>query len=195
MKQSDRIRYCKEYHNHPLRKEYEMKKAQISTKMPLIYYILKIPKFFIIIYLIMAILTFYFSYNGNMQDISWTLFWGTIVAGIINLVVLCPLSFFWSDSCEEKWARKRNKEDFIKLEKEYAQKGLYEMTEQQLYEHECCEYDDYREMYVCCATKQPLSYKDVNFCEQPGNCKYCRAFVTAYLGPDGPEYWLYEFER
>lgn len=177
MKQSDRIRYCREYQEHPLKKEYETKKAKLKKK-PLPFSTV-FPLVMVVIYLI--------AFIGCVCLDSEA---GFIIAGIgiINLfIALRALS--------KIDPRSRETENHIKLRKEYEEKGLFEITEQELFEHECCEYDDYREIYICCATKQPLSYRDVVFCKQPGNCRYCRAFVTAYLGPDGPKYWSYEFKR
>lgn len=188
MKQSDRIRNCIEYHNHPLRKEYELKKSKLKKK-PLPFYMV-FPWVMVVIYLL-AFIGCVILNDESDSDIFVIIGFIIIGIGIVNLFI----AFHTFMDAMELSSRDRETDALKKLRKEYEAKGLYEMTEQQLFKHECCEYDDYRELYVCCATKQPLSYRDVAFCERPGNCKYCRAFVTAYLGPDGPKYWSYEFKR
>ncbi|MDE6469928.1 MAG: hypothetical protein K2L19_02780 [Eubacterium sp.] len=189
MKQSDRIRYCKEYHNHPLRKEYELKKSKFRKK-PLPFCMV-FPWIMIIVYLLIFIGCVKIS---KIVDNSFPFViagYAIIIIGLINLYI----SFQTFRDALDLTSRDLETDDLKKLREEYEKKGLIEWEEHELWKHECCEYDDYREMYVCCATKQPLSYRDISFCKQPGNCKYCKAFVTAYLGPDGPKYWSYEFKR
>ncbi|MDE5985099.1 MAG: hypothetical protein K2H13_07595 [Eubacterium sp.] len=192
MKQSDRIRYCREYHNHPLRKEYELKKTQILEQNNICDKLFGVTLVLRFVYLGVFVIGVILGLCG-MSGVIVIITYGAVGLGIINLIVSWIL--LGLESLLKKSNEKKYKKELQQLENEYFQKGLYEITESQLFNHECCEYDDYREMYVCCATKQPLSYRDISFCKQPGNCKYCKAFVTAYLGPDGPKYWSYEFKR
>ena len=46
MKQSDRIKYVKNYLNNPLRKEYETKEKEIMKNKPITYHILTVIAFF-----------------------------------------------------------------------------------------------------------------------------------------------------
>lgn len=69
------------------------------------------------------------------------------------------------------------------------------MPEKELYKHECCEYDDLLDDWVCSATKERLPFSEVSWCETPGNCRYCKRFVTNYLGQDAIKYWEYEFKK
>lgn len=191
MKQSERIRRCREYQNHPLKKEYEAKKSKI-TKKPFYYYII------ILSALIPIILFFYYLYvfSTDAWGTGWGTFFAVIILGIINIFLGGLWIFLGVASICSKIVDVHNEASYRKLDDEYKEKGLIPITEHELYEHECCEFDDWKETYVCSATKQPLSYRDaVGFCKQPGNCRYCRAFVTAYLGPDGPKYWSEEFKR
>lgn len=206
MKQSDRIRHCKEYYKHPLKKEYETKRNRICKNKPLSVYLINFSYLFFL-----GMFVFYgwlfFSSEGNALMIDfyyWAFgyepFFGDmfieIALGIGNIVV----GFFYfirSMDWKEELVKDHNKKALKILEKEYREKGLYEVQEQELYEHECCEYDDYKESFVCCVTKQPLSNRDVSFCSRPGNCKQCRTFVSGYLGADAVEWWgeSHEYKR
>lgn len=190
MKQSERIRLCKEYQNHPLKDEYEAKKSKIKKK-PFSYYIV------ILSALIPIILFFYYFYvfSTDAWGTGWGNFFAVIILGIANIILGGLWILVAIFSICDKIVAVHNKTAFKKLEDEYKEQGLIPIDEQELFEHECCEYDDWKETYVCSATKQPLSYKEMTFCEQPGNCKHCKAFVTAYLGADMLKYWSEEFKR
>lgn len=204
MKQSRRIELCKQYEKHPLKYEYGMKKNTIISKnSPKFLYIFKLPFILIIVYLILAIIGFTFSYIDVPSfivdlgsDNYWLMFLHSIGLGILNLI-WCPISMCISELIEDWCGKKINSKELEKLKMEYQEKGLIEMPESELWKHECCEYDDYREITVCCVTKQPLSYKDYSFCKTPGNCKYCRTFVSGYLGSDAVEWWgkSHEYKR
>lgn len=100
-----------------------------------------------------------------------------IVLGIINIFVGFGLIVFGSDE-RKKIVVDYNKKALKALEDEYKQKGLVEMDIQELYKHECCEYD-YDNNPICCVTKRMLSYKEYCFCKTPGNCRNCEAFKSA----------------
>lgn len=196
MKQSRRIELCKQFEKHPLKREYERKKSKICKRKPFSYYLL------IVSLIIPVIMFFVYGYLFCSDDGSYEHIWGLdpgfciVLFGILNIVFelyLFGKSVDWFDTLVYSY----NKEELKKLENEYEKKGLIEMPESELWKHECCEYDDYREMTVCCVTKQPLSYKDYSFCKTPGNCKYCRTFVSGYLGSDAVEWWgkSHEYKR
>lgn len=194
MKQSRRIELCKQYHQHPLRKEYERKKSQICNRKPFSYYLL------ILILILPVIMFFVYGYLFCASDGSYKHIWGLdpdfciVIFGILNIlfgVYLFVKSFDWLESS----VYSHNKVELQNLENEYEKKGLIEISESELWKHECCEYDDYRETTVCCITKQPLSYNDYLFCKTPVNCKHCRTFVSGYLGSDGLKYWSYELKK
>lgn len=193
MKQSERIQCVKNYYKHPLRKQYEEEKKHITEK-PFYYHLYNL--FVVVTVVISAVLFFYYGYvfNNDAWGTGWGQFFGVIILGLINIIC----GFLWiilSIDLRAKILDNYNFKTYKKLKEKYKEKGLIVMEEEELYEHECCEYDDWKETYVCSATKQPLSYRDLNFCKQAGNCRYCRLFVTAYLGPDGPKYWSYEFKK
>lgn len=186
MKQSRRIELCKQYHKHRLKNEYERKKSTICKKsMPTI---IKFFRYMIVGYLILFIGSIAFGLILEHNAFFIILTYVIPVLGIINLVVVC-FTFNYEKGMSNK--------EIENLKQEYEEKGLIEMPESELWKHECCEYDDYREITVCCVTKQPLSYKDYSFCKTPGNCKYCRTFVSGYLGSDAVEWWgkSHEYKR
>lgn len=192
MNQSDRIKYCKEYYNHPLRKEYECKKEKIiknylKKHKPLYIVFFRGMIFVWLILFAGSVLLSGMNINSMFVICSY-ISCASLVLGLVNLVLAIYTSTAYNPDLEKI-------EPLNTLKTEYAQKGLYEMTEYQLYMNECCDYDDVNEIFVCSATKQPLSYDEIKFCQRPGNCRYCRAFVTAYLGPEGPDYWSYQFKR
>lgn len=206
MTQSQRMKYYKEYRNHPLKDEYLAKKSKITGTAPVnkvqsITYSLKfVYGIIFIIGFLGAIFFDYIFYYGFDEShgtdefsLSQIIMLSAFVLGLLNITLSFILAIF-----EDKFIKlheKKYSNELKKLRDEYWDKGLVEIDESELYEHECCEYDDWKETYVCSATKQPLSYRDLNFCKQAGNCRYCRLFVTAYLGPDGPKYWSYEFKK
>ncbi|MGN1420216.1 MAG: hypothetical protein ACI4XC_01725 [Eubacterium sp.] len=188
MKQSDRIQYCKKYgkncYINPLRKEYKKKKKEICKKSRPLW--VKVPRIMIAGYLILFIIS-WLSIMILPAEIGGIAFWVSLILGVINLVV-CFLGLGYVPEGDLAV-------ELEKLCEEYAEKGFFE--EQELYLHECCEYDSFQESFVCCVTKQPLSSQEHNFCSQPGNCKQCRTFVSAYLGTDAIEWWgeSHEYKR
>lgn len=206
MTQSQRIKYCKEYQNHPLKQEYLEKKSKITGTAP-VERLNSIVTILIYVYGIIFAIGFlglfffdYIFYYGFDESHGIDDFWlsqiimlTAFVLGLINIVLSFVLVIFKDDFINLH--EKKYSNELKKLKDYYWDKGLVEVEESELFKHECCEYDDYKEKFVCCATKQSLSYNDIRFCKQPGNCRYCRLFVTAYLGPDGPKYWSYEFKK
>lgn len=92
----------------------------------------------IFVYLVLFILLIPFAGNGFPM-----LSYGMLIViglGVLNLIILFLTSVLNDNSIE-----KHNQNELKQLKQEYEKKGLYEMTEQQLFNHECCEYDDYRE--------------------------------------------------
>lgn len=207
MKQSDRLRYVKEYRSNPLRKEYERKRNMICSNKPITVHLINLGYLFFF-----AMLFFYgwifFSDNAVARLISNSVdnfvgkvlgglsFLGTliiIVFGIVNIflgLVYLSYSFEW----KKKLTEKHNSEKLEKLDKEYREKGLYPFFESDLFEHSCCEYDDKYEMNVCSITKRMISYSDYNYCSRPGNCRHCKTFMTAYLGEDYNGEFDHEFK-
>lgn len=188
MKQSDRIRYCREYHNHPQKAEYDMKEKQILSKggMSFFGFLCVMILVYGAIFLIGVILGLCGIGNAFVIIVTWA----SVGLGIINIIAIFICILY---DCTD--FHKSNYDELDELNKEYLKKGLIVVKEQDLYKHECCEYDDWNECFVCCVTKKRLSHQDYIFCREPGNCKYCRTFVRAYLGPDGDEYWRHEFKR
>jgi len=193
MNQSDRIKFVKEYNNHPLKREYERKRAAICSNRPALVYFINLG------YLLFLGLFIFYGWVF-IEDVSIPLFDGFIglfiffALGIGNILlglVYMACSWDWKKNLIEGY----NKRALQSLDREYEDKGLYPMEESELFTHECCEYDDWKERYVCSSTKQLLSWNEIIWCKQPGNCRHCRAFVNAYLGADGLKFWSYDFEK
>ncbi len=177
--QSTRIRLVKEYYSHPLRSEYEQEKNKLYKKNPKRF----IPTLVILFPWVMII-----GYGIIFFNV-WESFI-VVALGIINLFA-CLCSFGWSDSLKKEFEKDTTGVDELKAK--YQQKGLYEVTESELLSSKCGEYDSFSEEFVCSATGEYLNYIDYNWCQTPGNCKYCRKFVQAYVG--STEYWSCEFKR
>ncbi|MGN0531235.1 MAG: hypothetical protein ACI4IN_00315 [Eubacterium sp.] len=198
MKQSERIQYCKEYNKHPLKKEYDAKRDLICKNKPISVYLINLGYlFFVFMFFFCGWLFFSKSGNALTRELWFAFFSSSpffgdmlfVLALGIGNIVIGFLYIIYSMKWKEDLIKEHNKSKLDILKKEYRKKGLYEVQERELYEHECCEYDDYKEAIVCCVTKQPLSSQEYNFCHQPGNCKQCRTFVSAYFGPDAVEWW------
>lgn len=177
--QSTRLRMVKAYYAHPLRKEYEAEKERLYNKNPKRF----IPTLVMLFPWIMIIVYGIIFFNIFDSFI-------VVVLGIINLFV-CLCSIGWGDSLKKEF--EKNTAGVDKLKAKYQQKGLYEVTESELLSSKCGEYDYNSEEFVCSATGERLSYMDYNWCQTPGNCKYCRRFVTAYVGDT--KYWSFEIKR
>ncbi len=194
MKQSDRLRYVKEYRSNPLRKEYERKRNMICKKKPFAAHLINLG------YLVLlAIFIFYCWIFFYDSDTSYEMF--KIVEGFIDTVFLFWIGLllvisvgiinkFW----KKKLSKKQNSELLKKLDNEYYKKGLFPCFEYELFEHSCCEYDDEYEMNVCSVTKRMISYSDYNYCSRPGNCRHCKTFMTAYLGANYDGEFDHEFK-
>lgn len=186
MKQSTRLRMRKEYLEHPLRQQYENEKKNISTKSPikhLLNLILAIP-----IILIFVIGFCFFSdawFDNPIIENTFT----TLFLGIINLIA-CGIVFSWVE--EQKKKLNEESDEFKELKEKYEQKGLYEITEEELLNGKCAELDS-DDDWVCSVTGEWLSSSEARWCLVSGNCRHCRKFVEAYLGTT--EYWPYEIKR
>lgn len=187
-KQLDRIQKAKAYHNHPLRKEYEAKKATILSSGNGFWYnclrvVSTLSYIMIVGYLILFCLFFFDDWNSMPAIIFF---------GIINLIVAFIL--FYQLECEgnlKAMKEDRHKEQLKKLENEYSKEGLFELTEQDLFNTKCIDYDDIYECFACGVTGQHIiDFRKVTFCKTPGNCKKCKTFMQAYLG----ENWDGEYE-
>jgi len=202
MKQSDRIQYIKEYNNHPLKGEYERKRSSVLSNKPFSVYLINLGYLFFlgmfILYgwmffsdskILSDILKSTIGYEGFFGDLLLLLALGigNIILGLIYMVN----SAAWKKEHIEIY----NKKALDALNSEYSKKRLYHMTEEELYKHECCEYDDWNECWVCSATKEHLPYSEIEWCSRAGNCRYCKRFVQSYLGNSAVEYWYYEFKK
>ncbi|MGN0515516.1 hypothetical protein [Eubacterium sp.] len=191
MKQSERIQYCKKYgkncYSNPLWKEYKKEKKDIYKKLQPLW--VRWPRIMVIGYLFLFIVSWVsvMALPEGIENVALVTFWASLILGVINLVV-----FFFGLGYvpEDDFA-----DELEKLCEKYAKKGFFE--EDELFLHECCEYDICQDSFVCCVTKQPLSSQDYYFCSRPGNCKQCRTFVSAYLGADAVEWWgeSHEYKR
>lgn len=196
MNQSDRIRYIKEFNNHPLKKEYLKEKAKVTGEFYLVnqledvFVVLKYIYGFLFVLLFILYLFLTNDYTRTILHIMLII----SILGIINLVLPLLLLIF-VDIPLNFIKKKIHKGDLEKLKSEYMEKGLIEIDSSELYKHECCERDENFGI-VCCITKKPISLKEYNyFCSIPGKCKHCRTFVEGYLGKDTVNYWNHEFER
>lgn len=185
-RQLDRIWMAKEYHNHPLRKEYEAKKAEITKKnKSILYYLLRV--FSILSYIMIPGYFILFLFNDIILDRPGLV----ILLGIINLIVAF-FSFVELD-CNGKlksMQESRNKDELNKLKNEYDKKGLYEFTEKDLLNSVCVD-KDYDGDPICGITGAYIGYgQKYRFCKVSGNCQKCKTFMKAYLGND----WDGEYE-
>ncbi len=185
-RQLDRIQKVKEYRNHPLRKEYEEKKATIlRSGNGFLYNCLRVVStlsyIMIVGYLVLFCLFFF-------ED--WNIMGPVIFLGIINLIV--ALILFYQLECEGKlkaMKEDRHKEQLNKLKNEYAKKGLYEFTESELVSR--CLDEDYDGDPICGVTGAYIGYgQKYYFCTGPRKCLKCKTFMKAYLGED----WDGEYE-
>ncbi len=187
MKQSTRIRMYKEYHDHPLRKEYEANKRKVKKYKKSASDILGI-----CVCIIPFILIFVFGYLffGNVTIVKYSILfnWFLIIALGIGNIFLC-MGSLWVfmegtfKGCETK--------DFEALKEKYEQKGLTEVDDP--YNAKCGEYDDYDEYFVCSANMQPLNNQERVWCSTAGNCKHCARFIRA-MGFD-PELHRNEIQK
>ncbi|MDE6154957.1 MAG: hypothetical protein K2F67_00820, partial [Eubacterium sp.] len=86
MKQSDRIRYCREYHNHPLRKEYELKKTQILEQNNICDKLFGVTLVLRFVYLGVFVIGVILGLCG-MSGVIVIITYGAVGLGIINLIV------------------------------------------------------------------------------------------------------------
>lgn len=185
-KQLDRIQKAKEYYHHPLRKEYEAKKAEITKKNKgLLYYLgwIFVAFSWIMVpgYLVVFILDDEYSAGSDHTFLI-------IIFGLINLVIALAAPFFISEKIKTV-QENRNKDELNKLINEYNKKGLYEFTEKDL--TSSCLDKDYDGDPICGVTGAYIGYgQKYHFCKTPGNCLKCKTFMKAYLGND----WDGEYE-
>ena len=184
-RQLDRIQKAKEYRNHPLRKEYEAKKAEITNKNKgILYYLLRVPS--ILSYIMIPGYFILFLFDDIILDRPGLV----ILLGIINLIVAF-FSFVELD-CNGKlksMQESRNKDELNKLKNEYEKKGLYEMTEEDLVSR--CLDENYDGDPICGVTGAYIGYgQKYYFCKEPRKCLKCKTFMKAYLG----ENWDGEYE-
>lgn len=177
MKQSERIRMFKNYCNHPLQEEYEKKRKKICKNKP---------KSTRLIYagLIFSIVMF-FVYDFIVCNIDTNVVASTVIVillGIVNLILGFLLLYF-SLSKAVELNEKYSKKELDALNKEYQEKGLIFITENDLYNSPCGEYDSYDDK-VCSVTKQRLSSRDYDWCHHSGNCRHCRTFMSCVISPD-----------
>ncbi len=203
MKQSDRLRYVKEYQSNPLRKEYENKKNIICSNKPFIIYLIDLGNLFFFVMFIFYGWVFFSSDNVISQTIS-NFISNTLVFyfldvlliidfGIGNIAVGC-MYFMAAIEWKKKIIEKHNWGKLEKLNNEYRVKGLYPIDASELFKHSCCEYDDVYEMTVCSITKRIIGYSDLNYCNTPGNCRKCKTFMKAYMGDDWNGEYNHEYK-
>lgn len=176
---------AKEYRNHPLRKEYEAKKAEIIKKnKSVLYYILRV--FSILSYIMIPGYFILFLFDDIILDRPGLV----ILLGIINLII--AFFSFGKLDCDGKLKSMQesiNKEELNKLKTEYDKKGLYEMTEEDLV-YRCLD-ENYDGDPICGVTGAYIGYsRKYYFCKEPRNCLKCKTFMKAYLGND----WDGEYE-
>lgn len=170
MEQSDRIKYYLEYQkNSPLKQEFLKEKKKIRTKRITIWGVLQI------ILLIITIIAFFVcghiffdgpflssdAYYQERQTYSF-------LAGVINLIIQKKLLFELLDGGFDI----KNTNEYEELKKKYLEKGLF-VVEDTPYDHECSDWDDYDEHWVCSVTKEWQSAEEHNWCRQKGNCQKC----------------------
>lgn len=182
-RQLDRIQKAKAYHNHPLRKEYEAKKAEITAKNKgVIYYIFWFLEIFSIIMIPGYFIIFIFD------DILLNRPLLIIILGIANLMFPGFLFALLEDKVNAV-QKNRNKDELSKLQNEYEKKGLYEFTENDLISR--CLDEGYDCEPICGVTGAYIGYgQKYYFCKEPRNCLKCKTFMKAYLGND----WDGEYE-
>lgn len=190
MKQSERIKWYLSYNNHPLKNEYLKEKSKIKYRrisgfQKLIIALCTIP--FILIFVI-GYLFFESVYIINgLGGLGHTLLY--IAAGIGNLI-LCLYIFFAAFEYGLGWEKT---DEFEKLQKKYREKGLLEVDDPFL--SECSEYDNMLEERVCSVTREPLSNREIEWCQTRGNCRKCARFVNA-MGIDVNDWSKYhEIEK
>lgn len=192
MKQSERMRLSKAYHEHPLRKQYESEKNNLSITSPMLYiyyFIIAIP---IILFFVYGYL--FFADGNDYIDVDALFGTGAIFVvvflGIVNVLFIGPFVFLWAvgqiDKLKEKAIPCKD------LKEKYAKLGLIEVSDP--FRESCGEYDDDGDL-ICSVTGELLDYREFAWCEVKGNCKHCSKFVTAYLGEDALEYWNYEIQK
>lgn len=202
MKQSERINLCKIYNEHPLKGKYETERKTICSNKPSIVHLVNLGYVF---FLGMFILYGYLFFSDTeiisdflKRNLGFEPFFGDLIPLIglgIGNIILGLLYAVHSVEWKKEEIEIHNKKALNSLDEKYKNMGLIPMPESELFKHPCCEYDEYREKYVCSATGQPLKDSDFYFCNQSGKCRYCKAFVSAYLGPQGLKYWGFEFEK
>ena len=203
MNQSDRLRCVKAYQSNPLRGEYERKKSIICSNQPFIVYLINLGYLFFFGMFIFYGWIFFSSdneiaiaFDDFIQNTFGLFFLGTILIlafGITN-IILGGIYLLYSFEWKEKLTEKHNSAELEKLYKEYREKGLYPCYEHELFNHSCCDYDDVYEMFVCPITKKMIKNADFNYCNTPGNCRYCKTFMIAYLGEDCGGEFKHEFK-
>lgn len=183
-RQLDRIQKAKAYHNHPLRKEYEAKKAEI-TKMNkgFLYYLgwsVQIGSWIMLLgYLVIWIVA---------SDVGINEGFIVMLLGLVNLAIAIFGPFLIIPKIDET-QEERNRDSLNKLKEEYKKKGLYEFTESDLVSR--CLDEDYDGDPICGITGAYIGYgQKYYFCKEPGKCLKCKTFMKAYLGND----WDGEYE-
>lgn len=175
MKQSERIKLYTDYCRHPLREEYEDKKKRIlSGVLPGRFYsgAAVFCIVMLLIYLAVVIIALFAQSSQYIVIFS-------AVLGVITLIMLSAAAAILNFYRKKPGGRN---EKLNKLKSEYTAKGLHEFPENELFKHECCEYDDCQKAYVCCVTKETLNFEKEKFCKKPGNCRGCETFRAALHG-------------
>ncbi len=179
MKQSERMRKYREYHEHPLREEYEKKcKGLVGERTPL-GKVLKICSIICIVIFIVCGILFFIDVSEIMYVDTVCVFF----VGIINIPI--GIIFFCASDSNSKFVRQEHP-DFKKIEKEYADKGLIKVDDP--FRERCGEYNRY-DVFVCSATQEPLSRQEEIWCQYSGNCSKCAKFYRA-MGLDPNRDWL-----
>ena len=189
MEQSRKLYYYKKYNNNPNKKKYESEKGHVLSKVhdplkPILVFLCLLP-----LPLAVAIgwvatesdsLFCLFSPNGSFFCCIITL-----LVGIINLIMIpCAPLLVWEKLIERE--RKLGKEKLEKLKTKYNID--FDLDECDVFRFGCGEIDDEGNL-ICSATRQPLSYNEYNnYCQTPGNCKYCARMLNAAIAPDASDY-------
>lgn len=173
MNQSDRIRMYKDYCNHPLKKEYEEKEEKICKNKP------KSVKLIYAGNLFFLIMFFVYGRLASEYIIEHPVVFLLGVGNIISGLLYCGFQRQWAHELTVK----HKKKELDALDKEYLEKGLIKVTEDELYKAPCGELDSDYGM-ICSVTKLRLSIADYCWCQRPGNCRRCQTFISYVNNPD-----------
>lgn len=189
MKQSDRLRYVKEYQSNPLRREYERNK-DLVIKKPFVVRLINLGNvFFVFMFFYYGWIFFvndsaaYVAFEKFAESTFGFTLLPLLALGIGN-IFLGLVYFVYSDQWKKNIIEMHNSDAIEKLNKEYRKKGLYPIDESELFKYSCCDYDDVYETLVCPVTKGRINNSDYNYCDTPGNCRKCKTFMKAYMGDD-----------